>query len=75
MKVKLKLFFEWGIKFDENNPYTVPENSNRIVRYASKDELLERIIEKYHVSSHKGVRHTESRLKLTKSEVGDIVKT
>lgn len=75
MKVKLKLFFEWGIKFDENNPYTVQESSNRIVRYASKEELLERIIEKYHVSSHKGVRHTESRLKLTKSEVGDIVKT
>lgn len=75
MKVKLKLFFKWGIRFDENNPYTVPENSNRIVRYASKDELFERIIEKYYARSHKGVRHAESRLKPTKSEVRDIVKT
>lgn len=24
MKVKLKLFFKWGIKFDEDHPYTVP---------------------------------------------------
>lgn len=31
MKVKLKLFFKWGIQFDEKNPYTA-ENC-RTARY------------------------------------------
>ena len=48
MKVKLKLFFDWGINFDENNPYTVEENANRKVEYADKGELQKAIIEKYH---------------------------
>ncbi len=73
MKVKLKLFFEWGIKLDESNPYTVRENGNRIVKYANEDDLFEQIIEKYHVRSRKGVRHTKSGLKPTKSEVSNIV--
>lgn len=25
MRVHLKLFFKWGIQFDKDNPYTVPE--------------------------------------------------
>lgn len=45
MKVKLKLFFDWGIEFAE--PYTVKENANRVVAYASKQELIDGIIEKY----------------------------
>lgn len=45
MKVKLKLFFEWGISFGE--PYTVKENANRKVEYAEKKELIEKIVEKY----------------------------
>ena len=45
MKVKLKLFFEWGISFGE--PYTVKENANRKVEYAEKKELVEKIVEKY----------------------------
>ncbi len=48
MKVKLKLFFEWGIQFDENNPYTVAENANRKVEYADKQELIDAILRKYH---------------------------
>ncbi|MBQ9045518.1 MAG: type IV secretory system conjugative DNA transfer family protein [Oscillospiraceae bacterium] len=47
MKVKLKLFFEWGIVFDKKNIYFVPENGNRIVRYARKQEIIEGILEKY----------------------------
>ena len=48
MQVKLKLFFEWGIQFDEDNPYTVPEHSNRKVEYAEKKEIMDGIVAKYH---------------------------
>lgn len=46
MKVKFKLFFEWGIKFEE--AYTVEENGNRQVAYANSTELMNKIIESYH---------------------------
>ena len=45
MKVRLKLFFDWGILFGE--PYAVKENANRKVEYAEKKELIEKIVEKY----------------------------
>ena len=45
MKVKLKLFFEWGIKFEES--YTVKENGNRQVTYANSTDLMNKIIESY----------------------------
>ena len=45
MKVKLKLFFEWGISFGE--PYTVPDKGNRPVPYAGKETLINAILEKY----------------------------
>ena len=45
MKVRLKLFFEWGISFVK--PYEVKKNAERKVEYAEKKELIERIIEKY----------------------------
>ena len=45
MKVRLKLFFDWGISFGE--PYAVKENANRKVKYAEKKELIEKIVEKY----------------------------
>lgn len=45
MKVRLKLFFDWGISFGE--PYIVKENANRKVEYAEKKELIEKIVEKY----------------------------
>lgn len=47
MRVHLKLFFKWGITFDEDKPYTVPERGNRMVQYAEKKELLNAIICKY----------------------------
>ena len=47
MKVKLKLFFDWGITFDEAHPYTVTENANRTVEYADKQELIDGILKKY----------------------------
>lgn len=45
MKVKLKLFFEWGISFGE--PYAVPDKGNRPVPYAGKETLIQAILEKY----------------------------
>lgn len=39
MRVRLKLFFHWGIQFGE--PYAVPEQGSRRVAYASKSELVE----------------------------------
>ena len=48
MRVKLKLFFKWGIHFDEKHPYTVEDQGNRKVRYAGKMEIMDGIIQKYH---------------------------
>ena len=45
MKVKLKLFFQWGISFGA--PYTVPDKGNRPVAYAGKEALVQAIQEKY----------------------------
>ena len=47
MRVRLKLFFKWGIVFDKDKPYTVSENGNRTVEYADKKELTEVIMKKY----------------------------
>lgn len=46
MKVRLKLFFDWGIQFEEE--YRVKENANRKVAYAEKRELMDGIVKKYH---------------------------
>ena len=45
MKVRLKLFFQWGIEFGE--PYQVPDQGSRPVHYASRVELMEAIHEAY----------------------------
>lgn len=45
MKVKLKLFFKLGIKFEEK--YEVKENGNREVHYANRSELFNNIIQTY----------------------------
>ena len=45
MKVKLKLFFKWGIEFEEK--YEVAENGNREVHYVNRSELFNNIIQAY----------------------------
>ena len=45
MKVKLKLFFKWGIEFEEK--YEIMENGNREVHYANRSELFNKIIQTY----------------------------
>ena len=48
MRVNLKLFYKWGIKFNEDEPYTVTDNGNREVKYAEKSEIIDGIVQKYH---------------------------
>ena len=48
MKVRLKLFFNWGISFDEDNPYSVEENANREVKYAEQKDLHDAVVRVYH---------------------------
>ena len=45
MQVKLKLYFEWGIEFEE--PYEMPLRENRTVPYADRVRLTEAILNKY----------------------------
>lgn len=47
MKVRLKLFFEWGIEFDKDNPYTIADQGNRQVVYAEKRDIMDAIVKKY----------------------------
>ena len=52
IKVRLKLFFEWGIRF-EDKPFVVPLRDNTDIRYASKDALIKAVYEKYPVNEKK----------------------
>ena len=46
IRVKLKLFFEWGIQF-EKEPFVVPLRDNKDVCYADRDTLMRAAYEKY----------------------------
>lgn len=48
MKVKLKLFFKWGMEFNKDKPYTIEDNGGREVVYAEKKEIMDGIVQKYH---------------------------
>lgn len=45
MRVKLRLFLDWGIRFEK--PYQVPEKAQRAVSYAEKQELEEAILRRH----------------------------
>ena len=45
MKTRLKLFFKWGIKFE--NAYSIEEKSERKLQYADSREVERNIIQKY----------------------------
>jgi type IV secretion system protein VirD4 len=45
MRVRLRLFLDWGIRFRE--PYQVPERAQRAVSYASKRELEQAILRRH----------------------------
>ena len=44
---KLKLFFQWGIQFDEADPYMLESHAAREVKYARKEQIEAAIVEKY----------------------------
>ncbi len=68
MKVKLKLFFKWGIEFGE--PYKVPDRGSRPVRYASRQELMEAIHEAYpHLRPRKVAPPTQPTEQPTKIKI------
>ena len=45
MKTRLKLFFKWGIKFE--NVYSIEEKSERKVQYADSREVEAAVLEKF----------------------------
>ena len=45
MRTRLRLFMDWGITFGE--PYQMPENGQRAVYYAGRQELEETIKQRY----------------------------
>lgn len=45
MKTRLKLFFKWGIQFE--NAYSIEEKSERKVQYADREEVEAAVMEKY----------------------------
>ncbi len=45
MKVKLKLFFKWGIAFED--AYSISEKSERKVQYADSKEVEAAVLERF----------------------------
>jgi len=44
---RLKLFFQWGIQFDEANPYATADHAAREVKYADKAKIEAAITQKH----------------------------
>ena len=70
MKVKLKLFFKWGIAFEES--YEAIENGNRKVEYANKFEIINGIIETYNTELSIELPQEESNTPSDKSSNSEI---
>ena len=60
MRVRLKLFYKWGIQFDKDNPYTVTDNGGREVEYAEKQEIIEGIMKKYRKKEYEEMKEAEA---------------
>ena len=70
MKSKLKLFFEWGIKFEEE--FYMEENKNIEIKYASKEKLVKLVEEKYNKS--KNLETIKKLQKLMESDTNSSIK-
>lgn len=46
MSTRLKLFFKWGIQFEE--AYSIEEKSERKVRYEDSKEVEAAVLERFH---------------------------
>lgn len=66
MRVHLKLFFKWGIEFDDEHPYTVPGQGTREVRYADK--------RKFRTASSKNIRRSGKRKRLRRATLTAAVR-
>lgn len=60
MRVRLKLFKNWGISFNEKKPYTVTDNGDRKVVYAEKQEIIEGIMKKYRKKEYEEMKEAEA---------------
>ncbi len=60
MRVRLKLFKNWGISFNEKNPYTVDDKGDRKVEYAEKQEIIEGIMKKYRKKEYEEMKEAEA---------------
>jgi type IV secretion system protein VirD4 len=47
---RLKLFFKWGIAFDEKSPYSLPDRGGRTVHYTSRARIEDAVMRKYPVA-------------------------
>ena len=68
MKVKLRLFFEWGINFEE--PFTVSDKGNRKGRYAEKKESEDDIKTKYPMAGEEKPPRTTEYSREQEEEMG-----
>lgn len=60
MRVRLKLFKNWGISFNEKKTYTVTDNGDRKVVYAEKQEIIEGIMKKYRKKEYEEMKEAEA---------------
>ena len=68
MQTRLKLFKDWGIRFDE--PYSVPERATRKVEYADKEKIEEEIVRRYqclvdYVDGNDGCKRSKGGMQMT----------
>lgn len=69
MRTRLRLFLDWGISFRE--PYQTPEHGRRRVYYASCQELVEAIQERFHAEDEEdGLPLSTRRLAFRSRERG-----
>lgn len=60
MRVRLKLFKNWGISFNEKDPYNVADNGGREVEYAEKQEIITGIMKKYRAKEYEEMKEAEA---------------
>ena len=60
MRVRLKLFKNWGISFNEKDPYIVADKGDRKVEYAEKQEIIEGIMKKYRKKEYEEMKEAEA---------------
>ena len=63
MKTKLKLFFEWGIRFEK--PLEMSDRGSHPVHYAGKAELEKAILSEYPLVFSEEALPTQTNLKVS----------